>query len=138
MAPEYLRHLFPPTITRTTIYPLRNGDHLIVPFCKASITNSLFIYSTVKEWNTLSNAEKKSTLLFSKAIHSNIIWFVVSMSLLSHNWQTPFVLTRMRCRTCIGKQLVLVRNVSFDISVFNLTKMIFLCPSTYTKCLICF
>ena len=32
MAPEYLRHLVPPTIQSTTIYPLRNGDHLIIPF----------------------------------------------------------------------------------------------------------
>jgi hypothetical protein len=26
MAPEYFRHLVPPTIQSTTIYPLRNGD----------------------------------------------------------------------------------------------------------------
>jgi hypothetical protein len=32
MAPEYLRYLVPPTIQSTTIYPLRNGDNLIVPF----------------------------------------------------------------------------------------------------------
>jgi hypothetical protein len=34
MAPEYFRHLVPPTIQSTTIYPLRNGDNLIVPFCR--------------------------------------------------------------------------------------------------------
>ena len=34
MTPEYLRHLVPPTIQSTTIYPLRNGDNLIVPFCR--------------------------------------------------------------------------------------------------------
>jgi hypothetical protein len=45
MAPEYLRHLVPPTIQSTTIYPLRNGDNLIVPFCRLSITNSSFIPS---------------------------------------------------------------------------------------------
>jgi hypothetical protein len=37
MTPEYLRHLVPPTIQSTTIYPLRNGDNLIVPFCRLSI-----------------------------------------------------------------------------------------------------
>jgi hypothetical protein len=47
MAPKYLRHLVPPTIQSTTIYPLRNGDNLIVPFCRLSITNSSFIPSTV-------------------------------------------------------------------------------------------
>jgi hypothetical protein len=30
MAPEYLRHLVPPTMQSTTIYPLRNGDNLIM------------------------------------------------------------------------------------------------------------
>ena len=30
MAPEYLRHLFPPTMQSTTIYSLRNGDNLII------------------------------------------------------------------------------------------------------------
>jgi hypothetical protein len=38
MAPEYLRHLVPPTIQSTTVYPLRNCDNLIVPFCRLSIT----------------------------------------------------------------------------------------------------
>ena len=49
MGPEYLHHLVPPTIQSTTIYPLRNGDDLIVPFCRLAITNSSFIPSTVKE-----------------------------------------------------------------------------------------
>ena len=51
MAPEYLRRLVPPTIQSTTMYPFRNGDHLIVPFCRHSLTNSSFIPTTVKEWN---------------------------------------------------------------------------------------
>ena len=59
MAPEYLRHLVPPTIQSTTIYPLRNGDNLIVSFCRLSITNSSFIPSTVKEWNKLDIAIRK-------------------------------------------------------------------------------
>jgi hypothetical protein len=44
----YLRHLVPPTIQSTTIYPLRNGDNLIVPFCRLSITNSSFIPPQLK------------------------------------------------------------------------------------------
>ena len=59
MAPEYLRHLVPPTIQSTTIYPLRNGDNLIVPFWGLSITNLSFIPSTVKEWNKLDIAIRK-------------------------------------------------------------------------------
>ena len=42
-APSYLCKLIPPTIQSTTIYPLRNGDDIIVPFCRLSLTNSLYI-----------------------------------------------------------------------------------------------
>ena len=40
-APQYLHDLIPPTIQSTTIYSLRNGSDLIVPFCRLSSTNSL-------------------------------------------------------------------------------------------------
>ena len=53
LAPQYLCELIPPTIQSTTIYPLRNGNDLIVPFCRLSLTNSSFIPSTVREWNKL-------------------------------------------------------------------------------------
>ena len=73
MAPEYLHHLVPPTIQSTTIYPLWNGDHLIVPFCRLSLTNSSFIPSTVQEWNKLDIAIRKLDSLskFKKAIRLN-------------------------------------------------------------------
>jgi hypothetical protein len=73
MAPAYLRHLVPPTIQSTTIYPLRNGDNLIVPFCRLSITNWSFIPSTVKEWNKLDIAIRKLDSLskFKNAIRLN-------------------------------------------------------------------
>ena len=73
MAPEYLCHLVPPTIKSTTIYPLQNGDNLIVPFCRLSITNSSFIPSTVKEWNKLDIAIRKLDSLskFKNAIRLN-------------------------------------------------------------------
>jgi hypothetical protein len=73
MAPEYLRHLVRPTIQSTTVYPLRNGDNLIVPFCRLSITNSSFIPSTVKEGNKLDIAIRKLDSLskFKNAIRLN-------------------------------------------------------------------
>jgi hypothetical protein len=33
-APNFLRELIPPTVQSTTIYPLRNGSDLIIPFCR--------------------------------------------------------------------------------------------------------
>ena len=73
VAPEYSRHLVPPTIQSTTIYPLRNGDHLIVPFCRLSITNSSFIPSKVKEWNKLDIAIRQLDSLskFKNALRIN-------------------------------------------------------------------
>jgi hypothetical protein len=62
-----------PTIQSTNIYPLRNGDHLIVPFCRLSIINSSFIPSTVKELNKLDIAIRKLDSLskFKTAIRLN-------------------------------------------------------------------
>jgi hypothetical protein len=53
--PNYLRELIPPTVQNTTIYPLRNGSDLIIPFCRLSITTESFIPSTVKLWNRLES-----------------------------------------------------------------------------------
>ena len=36
-APEYLYKLIPPNIQSTTIYPLRNGNDIIDPFCRLMI-----------------------------------------------------------------------------------------------------
>ena len=32
--PMYLCDLIPPTIQSTTVYPLRNGSGIIIPFCR--------------------------------------------------------------------------------------------------------
>ena len=52
--PNYLCNLIPPMIQSTTIYPLRNGEDLIVPFCRLSLTNDLYLPSTVRKWNNLN------------------------------------------------------------------------------------
>ena len=43
---------------------MRNGDNLIVPFCRLSITNSSFIPSTVNEGNKFDIAIRKLDSLF--------------------------------------------------------------------------
>jgi hypothetical protein len=53
--PQYLHDLISLTIQSTTIYSLRNGNDLIVSFCRLSSTNSSFIPSSVREWNKLEN-----------------------------------------------------------------------------------
>jgi hypothetical protein len=56
LAPQYLYDLIPPTIQSTTIYPLRNGSDLIVPFCRLSSTNSSFFETIFISFALLSNA----------------------------------------------------------------------------------
>jgi hypothetical protein len=50
----YLLDLIPLTIQSTTIYPLRNGNDIIVPFCRFSLTRDSFVPATVREWNSLN------------------------------------------------------------------------------------
>ena len=52
-APRYLCDLIPPTIQSTTVYPLRNGSDIIMPFCRLSNTYDSFIPSTMRQWNSL-------------------------------------------------------------------------------------
>ena len=40
---------YPPTIQSTTIYPLRNGNDIIVPFCRLYLTRDSFVSATVRE-----------------------------------------------------------------------------------------
>ena len=45
----------PPTIQSTTIYPLRNGNDIIVPFYRLSLlSRDSFVPATVREWNSLN------------------------------------------------------------------------------------
>ena len=54
-APEYLSKLIPPNyIQSTTIYPLPNGEDIIVPFCRLTLTSDSCIPSTIKKWNDLN------------------------------------------------------------------------------------
>jgi len=44
----YLYDLIPPTIQSKTVYPLRNGSDIIIPFCRLSNT-----YDSLRQWNSL-------------------------------------------------------------------------------------
>ena len=53
--PYYLCTLILPTIQSTSVYPLRNANNIILPFCGLSSTIDYFIPSTIKMWNSLDN-----------------------------------------------------------------------------------
>ena len=68
----YLLDLIPPTIQSTTIYLLRNGNDIIVPFCRLSLTRDSFVSATVREWNNLNLSVRNLDTLskFKKAVQS--------------------------------------------------------------------
>jgi hypothetical protein len=39
----------------TSVYPLRNGNDIILPFCRLSSARDSFIPSTIQMWNSLNN-----------------------------------------------------------------------------------
>ena len=53
--PNYLCILIAPTIQSTSVYPLRNGNDIILPFCRLSSTIDSSISSTMKMWNSLND-----------------------------------------------------------------------------------
>ena len=81
-----------------TIYPLRNGNDIIVPFCRLSLTRDSFVSATVREWNNLNLSVRNLDTLskFKKAIRSSI-----SMPTLRHYYYGPrklnIILTQLRC-----------------------------------------
>jgi hypothetical protein len=62
--PPYLLDLIPSTFQSTTIYPLRNGNDIIVPFCRLSLTRDSFVPATVREWNSLNISVRNLDTLY--------------------------------------------------------------------------
>ena len=102
--PSYLLDLIPPTIKSTTIYPLRNGNDIIVPFCRLSLARDSFVSATVREWNNLNLSVGNLDTLskFKKAIRSSI-----SMPIPRHYSYGPrklnTILTQLRCNASFLK-----------------------------------
>ena len=68
--PNYLSSLIPPSLQSTTIYPLRHGEDIIIPFCRLALTSESFIPSTIRQWNSLDISIRKAESLskFKNAI----------------------------------------------------------------------
>jgi hypothetical protein len=62
-APRYLCDLIPPTIQSTTVYPLRNGSDIIIPFCRLSNTYDSFIPSTIRQWTSLDPSIREGVVV---------------------------------------------------------------------------
>ena len=112
--PSYLLDLIPPTIQSTTMYPLRNGNDIIVPFCRLSLTRDSFVSATVREWNNLNLSVRNLDTLskFKKAIRSSI-----SMPIPRHYYYGPrklnIILTQLRCNASfLNYDLCKVKNLS--------------------------
>jgi hypothetical protein len=51
-----LKNNFVLFIRSTTVYPLRNGSDIIMPFCRLSNTYDSFIPSIIRQWNSLDQS----------------------------------------------------------------------------------
>jgi hypothetical protein len=87
-----------PQQSSTTVYPLRNGNDIIVPFCRLSLTRDSYVSATVREWNNLNLSVRNLDTLskFKKATRSSI-----SMPIPRHYSYDPrklnIILTHPRC-----------------------------------------
>jgi len=50
--PNYLCTLISSTIQSTSVYPLRNGNDIILHYCRLSSTSDSFIPFTINMWNS--------------------------------------------------------------------------------------
>lgn len=81
LAPSYLKDLLPPQVFDLSEYPLRNSDNYVIPRFRLSLTNSSFLPSTLRNWNTLDlNVRNSSTYsVFKRAVRDKQIdtssWF---------------------------------------------------------------
>jgi hypothetical protein len=62
-APRYLCDLIPPTIQSTTVYPLRNGSDIIIPFCRLSSNWSSLLEFPTPQLSHTSQAYSKIGLI---------------------------------------------------------------------------
>ena len=46
------------------MYPLRNGNDIIVPFCRLSLTRDSFVSATVREWNNFNLSVRNLDTLY--------------------------------------------------------------------------
>ena len=98
-APDYLTTLLPPRIQSTTIYPLRNGEDLIVPFCRLSLTKDSFFPSTIRSWNELPPATRniESISKFKKEVKNFSQKVIVPEQFLIGPRKLNIILTQLRC-----------------------------------------
>ena len=53
---DYLCKMIPPKIQSRTTYPLRNGNDIIVPFCRLTLTSDSYVPATIRSWNGLDSS----------------------------------------------------------------------------------
>lgn len=98
-APKYLCDLIPPTLQSTTMYPLRNGDDVILPFCRLSTTYGSFIPSTIRSWNNLDTSIRNvdSISKFKNELKNKVDTCKVPYYYGTGQRKLNIILTQLRC-----------------------------------------
>ena len=96
--PPYLLDLIPRRIQSPTIYPLRNGKDIIVPFCRLSLTRDSFVPATVRKWKSLNlsvrNLDTLSKFKRQSAVQSQ---FQFQNTILMVLEKMNIILIQLRC-----------------------------------------
>lgn len=73
--PDYLSSLLTSTVQEQVPYLLRNINDYRIPFFRLSTTNSSFLPSTLRSWNTLDNSVRSSASLniFKKSLKTDVL-----------------------------------------------------------------
>jgi hypothetical protein len=98
--PNYLCTLIPSFIQGTSVYTLRNGNYIILPFCRLSSTRDSFIPSTIKMWNSLNNTIRNVDTLSKFKSELKKIDVTENHAVLKHYvygpWKLNIILTQLR------------------------------------------
>jgi hypothetical protein len=85
----------------TSVYPLRNWNDIILPFCRLSSTRDSFIPSTIKMWNSLNNSIRNVDTLSKFKSELKKIDETENHAVLKHYFYGPrklnIILTQLRC-----------------------------------------
>ena len=129
--PMYLCDLIPSTIQSTTVYPLRNGSDIIIPFCRLSNTYYLCIPSTIRQWNSLdppirnvdSIAKFKTELRKRKEIGPRKLNIILTqLRCFASSFELRFVPSKYSLRPVLSLWCQSRRLLSFPLRLFSLFK----------------
>jgi hypothetical protein len=116
--PNYLCTFIRPTMQSTSVYPLRNGNDIILPFCRLSSTRDSFIPSTIKMRNSLNNTIRNVDTLSKFQSELKKIDKTANHAIPKHYFYGPrklnIILTQLRSSASFSNYVLFRVRIVFD------------------------